>query len=487
MEILAENKLDFKEFEQWCFDIGMHYARNLMTEALEKIDISLMVERDTLKFRHKGIRPLPIKTLMGEVLVNRRMYRYKTETGKKASIYLLDEAIGLDTIGDISIGLVLRMAEEVTEKSYRSTANSISSMTGQTISHQGAWNVIQALGEKIEVMDENRAEAAKNFVYPGEKSVPVLMEEYDGIWINMQGPDRPKKRGKAEMKVSVSYEGTEISGHDKNGEPTYKRKNPLYMVGFEKSDKFFEKKEGQLASIYNLDEVTDRLINGDGGDWIKTCKDKTGGNTHFQLDQFHIKKALTESGIDVFLRQGIDKQLKNHRIKEALTYIKYLEDTEFDKDKKEKISDLYKYLKNHEDYLIPIKERKTEALKDIANIPKMGTAETTVCSVAALRMKKRRASFTKNGATNLGRLLSLKRSELLDETVSMQSSMLVPIGFEEVITTTLTAAKAPKRDGKGFDYPNKGGLPFDGQFTTNGRKSIKRMFDNRSYSELVYR
>lgn len=489
MEILAENKLDFKEFEQLCFDIGMQYARNLMAESLTKLDLKLMTTRDTQSLRHKGLKPMTIKTLMGEVSVDRRIYKQKTESGEKIYRFLLDEVIGKDTIGEVSIGLILRMASEITEQSYRSTAKAISSMTGQSISHTGVWNIIQSLGDRLEKMDENRAEAAKNFVYPGEKSVPILLEEYDGIWINMQGECRPKKGGKQEMKVSVTYEGTEISGKDKDGKDIHKRTNPLYMVGFEKTDKFFEKKEGQLASIYNLDEVTTRLINGDGGEWIKACEEKTAGNTYFQLDQFHIKKAIKEKGVPKELQNGINKLLSNHRVDSAITYIQYLMATELDKAKKDKLKELYSYLNNHKDFLIPIRERSIEELKEFEHISnaKMGSAETTVCSVVALRMKKRRASFSKSGATNLARLLALKRGNLLDETVSLQSSMLVPIEFEEVITTGLTAAKAPKLEGKGFNYPYKGAMPFEGQFTTNGRKAIRNMLNNRNYSELVYR
>lgn len=69
----------------------------------------------------------------------------------------------------------------------------------------------------------------------------------------------------------------------------------------------------------------------------------------------------------------------------------------------------------------------------------------------------------------------------------MHSTMTVPIEYEKVITEPLTAARSPKRDGKGFNYPYKGGTPFDGQFTTNGRKAVKKMLGYRNYSELVYR
>jgi len=40
----------------------------------------------------------------------------------------------------------------------------------------------------------------------GEKVVPVLFREQDGVWIYIQGKDRPKgKNKKKELKLEVSY------------------------------------------------------------------------------------------------------------------------------------------------------------------------------------------------------------------------------------------------------------------------------------------
>ena len=37
---------------------------------------------------------------------------------------------------------------------------------------------------------------------------PVLFEEIDGVWLNLQGKDRKQRKySKAEMKVSIEYDG----------------------------------------------------------------------------------------------------------------------------------------------------------------------------------------------------------------------------------------------------------------------------------------
>jgi hypothetical protein len=485
----SAQEFDFAICEQECFDLGMAYARSLMEQVLNQLDLNLMTARDTKTYRHKGLRTTTFKTLMGEVNVKRRTYNHIDATERERRVYLLDDVISKDTIGNISMNLIQCMAEEITEKSYRGTAQAISSMTGQVISHTGVWNAIQALGDKISNMDRNRAIAARNFNYVGDKSVPLLMEEYDGIRINMQGKDRPQSGAQAEMKVSVTYEGKKVKGKNKNGQSLYKTVNPLFMVGFEKTNEFFEKKEGQLSTIYNLDEITDRLVNGDGASWIKTCQEKTGGRTYFQLDKFHIKREIKRSNLDKEIQNSINVLIEKHKISEALSLIKYHLNLEPEKDKKQKILDMYKYLKNHQDFIIPIKERGIEHLNEYEAIKtsNMGTVENVVCSVVALRMKKRRASFTKRGATNLGRLLSLKRSRLLNQTISNLSTMTIPMEYSEIVTTTLAAAKTPQIDGKGFKYPFESSIPLKHHFKTNGRNAIKGMMENKTFSELKYR
>ena len=51
-------------------------------------------------------------------------------------------------------GLLSEMiAKAACEGSYRAAARSVSEMTGQTISHTAAWNVVEQLGERIDVQE----------------------------------------------------------------------------------------------------------------------------------------------------------------------------------------------------------------------------------------------------------------------------------------------------------------------------------------------
>jgi hypothetical protein len=381
------------------------------------------------------------------------------------------------------------MAETITESSYRATSEATSEMTGQRISHMGVWNAIQAVGDKIREGDDVRAKLAKLYPDRGEKVVRVLQEEFDGVWINMQGKDRPAKGRKSEMKVSCAYEGVVYTGKDKKGNPTYDMVNPLFMVGFEAPEKFYDKKEGQIGSIYNLDEIEVRLINGDGDGWVQGFAGRCDENVHLQLDPFHIKRALKRSGLAKEGQGEINKLLGRKEPEAALSYIRELMPGITDLAARRKAEKLFSYLNNNKEYLIPIKDRSLELPKppDDLIYGNMGVMEGTICNVVALRMKKRKASFTKEGAANLARLICLKRSSGLDDAIYGLSEARLPMIIEEVITTVLSAAKAPKKDGKGYFFPANGGVPFKDTFMTNGRRAVKGLTDYRAFTELAFR
>lgn len=54
-------------------------------------------------------RTTTVKTLMGEVPMKRTLYKRTNEDGAPEYVFLLDEALGLDTIGNISPNLVERL------------------------------------------------------------------------------------------------------------------------------------------------------------------------------------------------------------------------------------------------------------------------------------------------------------------------------------------------------------------------------------------
>ena len=67
--------------------------------------------------------------------------------------------------------------------------------------------------------------------------------------------------------------------------------NKKMLAGMEKSGPFHAKREALIEKIYNADEIGQRILNGDGGSWIKETYDP---EVIFQLDRFHIYKEIRE-------------------------------------------------------------------------------------------------------------------------------------------------------------------------------------------------
>lgn len=480
--MISEKGLKFNDLEQEIFKMGCEIAVGLMEQVLSNMDEHIEKTRDKKKYRHKGKRWTSLKTLMGDVAYGRTVYETSLESGGKACIYLLDDVLDLDTIGRVTSNLAGRIAECASVCSYRETAEKVSGMTGQSISHGGAWDVVQKLGERLSGLEDKRAKQAKADRGTGEIITPILFEEADGVWLNMQGKDRPKKGRKCEMKMAVAYDGWM-----KEDKERYRLSNKVMVCGFEDTKTFMEKKEGAIAAVFNTDEITLRILNGDGGNWIKAGI--TNADVYFQLDPFHKNREITRKVKDKTQREAIQSLLSKGHVDLCLAHIKGLADIAEKEKEKDNLLSLYKYFKSNKEGLIPYKERGLKLPQPPEGIEyrTLGTMEHHVCDGAAKRMKHQKASWSKEGASNLGRILCLKVCGSLYETVTSLSKAALPERYTEDIEGILSAARTPKEDGHGYLYPVRGGKPFTNTFMTNGRKAVLNLIENRGFDGLVYR
>ena len=281
--IVEEKLISFKVLEQKVFAYVCELGRLITQIILENYDDELAKERDTKSYRDKGKRETSIKTVYGEVTYSRRVYRTEQEDGRTAHIYLLDQAMQMEKIGLISTNLAEKIALTVTESPYRVSADVISDTCGQTISHGGVWNLIQQLGERISEEEEHAVRQMEADQAEGKKAVGILFEEMDGVWLRMQD-SRHKKAPKQEMKVFTMYEGWDADSPKRS-----RLVNKKMLAGMEKSGRFHQKREALIEKVYDADEIGQRILNGDGGSWIKEGYDP---EVIFQLDRFHIYKEI---------------------------------------------------------------------------------------------------------------------------------------------------------------------------------------------------
>ena len=478
MKSIVEEKLvSFKELEQKVFKYVCELGCEITRVLLETYDRELAATRDTRQYRDKGKRRTCIKTVYGTVEYERKVYKTSLEDGKTAYVYLLDQAMQMDKIGLISTNLAEKLAMTVTESPYRTTADIISSTCGQSISAGGVWKVMQRLGERISEEEDHAVKQMNADQAEGQREIPVLFEEMDGVWLNMQD-EHHKKMKKQEMKVFTMYEGWDEE-KEKNNRSTLVGKTML--AGMEKSSEFHEKRDACIRKKYNADEIQQRILNGDGGSWIKEPYDP---DVIFQLDRYHIYQEILRKISDKKAQEEIRKLFDEEKMDEMLEYIRVYATSvespdEADK-KSRKARELYQYLKNNRGGLLPYDKQGKEIPAPQAGMiyKGMGVQENQNCTTITLRMKNRRMRWSVKGANNLAKVLYRKENRELIETIDRYTEGLIfTIQMQEIVET-LSVAKAPKKDGKGNPYAEvvRAHMPVLDAMQTASRKAFKRAF-----------
>lgn len=475
MKSIVEEKLvSFKSLEKKIYAYVCELAQEITRIMLENYDAELAEGRDKSLFRDKGKRMTTIKTVYGEVSYARRVYQTKLEDGKKACVHLLDEAMHMDKIGLISTNLAEKIAMTVTESPYRVTAEIISETCGQSISHGGAWNLVQRLGERISEEEDYAVRQMEAGQAAGKAEIPVLFEEMDGVWLSMQDKAH-KKMKKQEMKVFTMYEGWDAQSRGSC------LVNKTMLAGMEKSSDFHRKREALIEKKYDADEIQQRVLNGDGGSWIKEPYDP---ETIFQLDRFHIYQEIKRKLKEKEAQKTVTELFEAGKMDEMLEYLRIYADSVESNDRKDKRSSnakkLYEYLSNNKEGLLPYQERgiKIPEAKPGILYKNMGVQENQNCTTITLRMKHRRMRWSVNGANNMAKALYRKENDELIDTIERYTDGLVfTMQIQEVIQS-LSAAKAPKKDGKGNAYAEiiRHHMPLLDAMKTASRKAFTSAF-----------
>ncbi len=482
--IVDKDCLTFKDIEKEIFKYVCQIAVEITKEFLTAYDEKLMKERERSIYRHKGYKEDHIRCVYGDVAYERVVYQTEREGEKPAFVYLLDEALRMDTIGKMSLNLVESIIGATTKMSFRDAAEEINQNTEANITFQSAWNVVQKFGEKL--MEEEAAliRDYERGAIEGGKEVGVLFEEADGIFLHLQGKDRPKHMSGKEIKVSTCYEGWRETGE---------LAGKVMSAGFEDGKTFQKLREAMIKKKYNTEEAKLRILNGDGASWVKECEDP---DTLFQLDRFHIYQKILRCIRNKEMQKQLREHYDNKEIEQLLESIQiYADSVASDKpeDKREKKAlELLGYLKENEEYLLSYQDR--EGIK-IPEAPKglhyrnLGTQENQNCSTITLRMKHNKGSWSIAGGSHMAKILIRFANKTIWKDIFGYKDAVIESDKEPIVLEILSAAKAPKYDGKG----NKTGTVMTGHILyreaemTFSRKAFLKIFDNREFTQLVYR
>ena len=435
--IIANNEISFNSLEKDIFSFVCIMGQIMTESIIEQEDAKLHKELKHI-YENKGYAGTSIKTVYGEVEYRRHKYIRKNEDGINEIIYPLDEKLKINKIGLFSENMCDKVVEIASKNSFRETAEIIKRTTNNAISHQECWNIVQEVGKSIVNKENNIVTKMYEGKLKPTREVKVLFEEEDGVWLKMQGA-KHQKIGKQELKVGVIYEGIIKDGKRR------KLANKKVFAGFEDSEKFHEKREAQVRSIYNIDKIEYRLLNGDGASWIK---EQFTDDKIYQLDRFHINLNITRDiTFDKTVAKEIKRLLRQCEIEETLNYLKkYIDSVDnnnpFDT-RASKAKELYMYLLNNRKYLVPYYKRNIKLPKppDGITYNHMGVQENQNCTIITMRMCGRRMRWSVNGANNMAKILYTRENKELEQAVKETP---IQVNFGSVLRNTIEVLSAGK-------------------------------------------
>ena len=366
--ILTKDTVSFKDLEKIAFKIACEFANEILRNMLEEYDKRLMNTRDKTVYRHKGKEKTTIKAKTGLIEYTRTKYITQNEDGSNKCVYLTDELLNIKEMGQISGGIIDLVVKNISEVSYRVCAEMINNMTGLSISGVAVWNIVQKLGKEIKQYEQEKVKAfQEDKLKAGEKETPTIYQEADGIMICTQGQDRkkqiekykkehpnqevPKKVRNIEIKLGMTYEGwKEIS---KN---RYALVGKEYVAGYMTGEEMSDITNANLHSKYDMSKVELRVLNSDGGSWIKKL---LATKAIYQADSYHLKEKIT-----THVKDDEDAEIlkKLFYRKEYLKMIEYVESLKYKYDGEveeiEKLNELQKYLNKRKDTMKRYKDQR---------------------------------------------------------------------------------------------------------------------------------
>lgn len=454
LEIGKREIENFQELERTIYRTVLQFGREITAKALESMDEQLLGGRDVKRFRCKGFQKTCIKTIMGSVEFERRVYLDNAAVEGPHCVHLLDEALELNQIGLVTENVCKLAAMAACDTSYRAAAKMVTETTGLYISAQGVWNIVQQLGETQKARIERHAELAQQGQGVGVLETKLLYEENDGIWLKLQGKDRKQYGKDKEMKVGIAYPGVRWMPCGKT-----KRRildNKVAYATFDPVNAFRKAKEGLVASRFDVNGIELRIVNGDGAQWIQK---KNGVKTISVLDKYHRNKKITECVADKDLADNLRKLLFAGDTDMLLAVIEAQINSllpEENQKEIEKLTDLYRYFAENKDSLLDPYNRGIEIPETYApgevHHARLGSMESNVFTLIGNRMKGGRCCWSIRGGDNLALLLTAYHTSGLENLFAELPASPKPKEEWKDTLPMFGASKVPEREGHGYDY-----------------------------------
>ena len=497
MNMLSNEKINFKSLEENTFKEMMKLGREIIQEELRMLDKLIKDYRDKEIFVPKDFQATTIKTKLGEIAIARRRYKMVIN-GKTKWIYLLDELLEINDFGLYSQGIVEMVTREITKKSYRETAKTISEDTDNTISHTAVRNIVLKLGEKIKKLEEEKIKLYEEGKIEGEKETQYIFCEHDGIYIKKQKSKKhkgkkkikvkhfKKKKGKKkkngiELKIAVIHEGKEPRYTN-----DYKLKNKIIVGTVSKAKELKKIEDTTIGTTYKEHTIKNVVINGDGADWTGSIVE--GAKEIFQLDMAHIQKKIYMAVSDEEYLKKMQDIVYTEQAKDIFSLI-YNYKVELEADNKttelEKVKELEEYLRNNEkglqryQYKLGYKEKQLEEIKE--ELPSLGSEESEMYCICRDRMKKNRTSWSIIGAEALLKVIMNKMNGTITEIITKKAEKKIK---EELAQRIPEPKKVAKIKYEEMRYVGAGRI-LENVGQENMKEEIRNILRNKRWSEML--
>lgn len=496
MNMLSNEKINFKSLEENTFKEMMKLGRKIIQDELRMLDKLIKDYRDKEIFVTKDFQETTIKTKLGEIPIARRRYKMVLN-GKVKWIYLLDELLELNEFGEYSQSVVEMITREITKKSYRETAKTISEDTDSYISYTAVRNIVLALGKKIKKLEEEKIKLYEQGKIEGSKEAQYVFCEHDGIYVKKQKSKKhegkknfkekhfkkkkgKKKRNGIELKIAVIHEGKEPRYTN-----DYKLKNKIIIGTASKASQLKRIEDATIGTTYKEHEIKNVVINGDGADWTGSIVE--GAKELFQLDMAHIQKRIYMSISDEKYLKEMQEIVYTEQAQDIFSLI-YNYKVELETDNKtaelDKVNELEEYLRNNQEgilryqYRLGYKEEELEEYKE--TLPSLGSEESQMYCVCRDRMKKNRTSWCPEGAEAMLKVIMNQMNGTLTEVITNRAKEKI---LEELAQRIPEPPKVRKIKYNELIYAGK--YKIADNFVGRTKKFIIDLLNDKKSSELM--
>jgi hypothetical protein len=382
MEIRHLLQTSFRDLEIMLFqELSKHFLA-ILEQVLKILDELVCADRDCERFEIKDRRLRSVETLFGTLWFKRRYY---WDREIKTHVALLDEALGLAKRARLSPGLTeAAVLQGVNGPSYRAAQRTLEAFYHRpVVSHETVRKKVIETGRLVIRKEQRRQRKVK-----GERRVPILFIEADGLYAHLQRD----KQGGIEQRLALSHEGWQQRSRSE-----YELVNRRHYMAFRGED-FWEAVSRQIYSRYDLEGAV-VVINGDRASWIGQGTDyfADAAAVLLQWDRFHIARELRQ-----ILRNQPKRRkhaLRAFRQSKPVQLLKELataESQEGDPKLKDSIRALKEAVLAHPEAFRDYRTRLMEKGLKFQGLRGLGAAESNMDRFAN-RLKKRGQSWARYG------------------------------------------------------------------------------------------